>query len=79
MAKKEEIIVNTVEEFKFVATILRQAQLYPSHGLWMPNEGFTKTHPNVLGKKNWQPIPATRYFGSTLSKHFVTIVCSLSP
>ena len=51
MAKKEEVKVKTVEEFKFVATILRQAQLYPSHGLWMPNEGFTKTHPNVLGKK----------------------------
>ena len=51
MAKKEEIKVKTVEEFKFVATILRQAQLYASHGLWTPNEGFTKTHPNVLGKK----------------------------
>ena len=47
MAKKEEVKVKTVEEFKFVATILRQAQLYPSHGLWMPNEGFTKIHPNV--------------------------------
>ena len=28
---------------------------------------------------NQGPVPDTRYFGSTLSKHFVTMVCSLWP